>query len=301
MKNTRFFARGLSLALAVGLAAAAAMAQTPAPAPQKKKSAPAKGPTPAPPPAPPMEPKAVEILKAACDKLAEAKSMSFTAVGAYEVPSMLGPPLIYGRIYEVQLQRPSQLRVITVADGPRAEFYDDGKVMMSFHPAENMVAVADAPPTIDEALKKIYDIAGTYFPFTDVVVANPWKDIESGLKTAFYVGSSQLVGGVTTDVIAYESWGVFVQMWIGAEDKLPRMARAQYHDDPLQLRQSVQFTNWQLNPAVSADAFTTAKAATADRIAFSNPRMKSELPATVRPIGPPASPASKPKPTPKPK
>jgi hypothetical protein len=227
--------------------------------------------------------------------------MSFTALGAYEVPSMIGPPLIYGRIYEVQLQRPAQLAVMTVADGPRTEFYDDGKVMMSFHPAENLVAMTDAPPTIDAALKKIYDVAGTYFPFTDIVVANPWKDIESGLTTAFSVGTSNLVGGVTTDVVAYESWGVFVQMWIGQDDKLPRMARAQYHDDPLQLRQSVQFTNWKLNPPIGAGAFTSAKASTADKIAFTHPRMKSELPAEVRPVGPPGKPAPRPAATPKPK
>jgi hypothetical protein len=171
--------------------------------------------------------------------------------------------------------------------------------MMSFHPAENLVAVTDAPPTIDGALKKIYEIAGTYFPFTDVVVANPWKDIESGLKYAYSVGTSSLVGGVTTDVIAYESWGVFVQMWIGRDDQLPRMARAQYHDDPLQLRQSVQFTNWQINPTVPAGAFTTAKAASADKIPFNHPRMKSDLPADVKPIGPGRAP--KPGTTPKPK
>ncbi len=300
MKPSRLAARALSLALALGLTAAAAIAQSPAPPPKKKNSATA-APTPAPPPPLPLEPRAIEILKAACNKLAEAKSMSFTALGAYEVPSLLGPPLIYGRIYEVQLQRPSQLAVLTVGDGPRTEFYDDGKVMMSFHPAENLVAVADAPPTIDAALRKIYEVAGTYFPFTDIVVADPWKDLESGLKTAFYVGSSQLVGGVTTDVVAYESWGVFVQMWIGAEDRLPRMARATYHDDPMQLRQSVQFTNWQLNAAVADSAFTTAKAAGADRIAFGHPRMKSELPAQVQPIGPGKGSAPKPKATPKPK
>ena len=37
--------------------------------------------------------------------------MSFTALGAYEVPSLWGPPLIYGRIYEVALQRPDKLAV----------------------------------------------------------------------------------------------------------------------------------------------------------------------------------------------
>jgi hypothetical protein len=211
--------------------------------------------------------------------------MTFKAVGAYEVPSLWGPPLIYGRIYEVALQRPDKLRVITVADGPRTEFYDDGKVMMSFHPAENLVAVTEAPPTIEGALEKLFDVSGTYFPFTDIVVADPWGDIQPGLTGAFYVGESILVGGVTTDVVAYEDDGVFIQMWIGRDDRLPRMARAQFHDDPLQLRQSVQFTDWQLDPAVDPNGFTTAKAAAADKIAFNHPRMKPDTPAAAHPIG----------------
>jgi hypothetical protein len=284
-----------SLTLGCSLAATLAVAQAgPASA---KKAAPKPSPTARPLPAP--EAKAVDILKASCAKLAAAGSISFTALAAYEVPSLWGPPLIYGRISEVVLQRPDKLAVITVGDGPRTEFYDDGKVMMSFHPAENLVAVTDAPSSIDAALQKLYGIGGTYFPFTDVIVADPWKDMSDGLTGAFYVAESNLVGGVTTDVVAYETNGVFVQMWIGKDDQLPRMARAMYLDDPLQLRYSVQLSNWQLNPVVGPEKFTSAKAASADKIPFNHPKMKSDLPAAVKPAGAQKA-APKPKATPKP-
>jgi hypothetical protein len=42
--------------------------------------------------------------------------------------------------------------------------------MMAFEPAANLVAVADAPPTLDAALQAAYDAAAIYFPFTDVIV-----------------------------------------------------------------------------------------------------------------------------------
>jgi len=35
----------------------------------------------------------------------------------------------------------------------------------------------------------------------------------------FYIGQSTVVGGTTTDMVAYDSGGVFVEVWIGAEDK----------------------------------------------------------------------------------
>ena len=149
------------------------------------------------------------------------------------------PPRPAARLHdesEVTLQRPDKLRVITPGDGPASEFYYDGKTMMAFAPAENLVAVAEAPPTIDAALKAAYDAAAIYFPFTDLIVADPYRAIADGLKLAFYIGQSNVVGDTTTDMVAIASDVVFVQIWIGADDKLPRMMRAVYRDDPLRLR-----------------------------------------------------------------
>jgi hypothetical protein len=163
------------------------------------------------------------------------------------------------------------LRVIQDADGPASEFYYDGKTMVAFSPAENLVAVAEAPPTIDAALEAAYHQAAIYFPFSDVMVADPYADIAKGLELAFYIGQSRVVGETTTDMIAYASHGVFVQMWIGAEDKLPRMARAVFSKDPLRLRHQVEFSSWKLGGSMPAGAFTSARAAAAKRMPFAHP------------------------------
>jgi hypothetical protein len=84
----------------------------------------------APPQAPPIEPKAVDILKASCDALSMAKAMSFTAVSTYERAARNGQPLFYATKNEVTMQRPDKLRVITPGDGIPDEFYYDGKAMM---------------------------------------------------------------------------------------------------------------------------------------------------------------------------
>lgn len=220
---------------------------------------------------PAPEPKALEILKAASSRLAAARTMRFTAVVSYESPSRLGPPLVYTTRSDVTLQRPDKLRVITPGDGPAQEFYYDGKTMTAFEPAQNLAAVAEAPPTIDAALEAAYRSAAIYFPFMDVIVADPYKHIADGLELAFYIGQSKEVGGTTTDMVAYATHGVFVQIWIGAEDKLPRRARAVYGNDPSRLRHQADFSDWQLDGAVPADAFTSARAASAPRIPFAHP------------------------------
>jgi hypothetical protein len=222
---------------------------------------------------PVVEARAVDILKASSARLAAAKSMSFTAIVSYEHPSRYGPPLVYTTKSDVTMQRPDKLRVITFGDGPPSEFYYNGKIMMAFAPAENLVAVADAPPTIDAALKVAFDTAAIYFPFTDLIVSDPYKDIAQGLELAFYIGQSNVVGGTRTDMVAYVTSGVFVQAWIGAEDKLPRRLRAVYLDDPAQLRHEMDLSDWHLDAAVAGEFFESAKAASATRIPFAKPSM----------------------------
>jgi hypothetical protein len=180
------------------------------------------------------------------------------------------------------MQRPDKLKVVTSGDGLPSEFYYDGKSMMAFAPTENLLAVADAPPTIDRTLEAAYDSAAIYFPFADVIVADPYKDIADGLKVAFYIGQSNVVGNTTTDMIAYVTGGVFVQMWIGAQDKLPRRIDAVYLDDSAGLRHVLDLSDWRLDAATTADDFVLAKAGDAPHIAFARPDL-NDAPAMTPP------------------
>ena len=268
MQN-KMIRRGLLLASLILLAIGGAIvegaqqgAKKPAKSSAKKASPPAKL---------VIEEKATDILKAASSRLVAAKSMTFTAVVSYEQPSLIGPPIVYTTKSEVTMQRPDKLRVITPGDGPASEFYYDGKTMMAYEPAASLVAIADAPPTIDAALKAAQQSAAIYFPFSDLIVADPYQDIAGGLKFAFYIGQSKIVGGTTTDMLAYGNDDVFVEAWIGAEDKLPRMLRAVYSADPSRLRHQMELSDWKLDPAISPDSFTSSSAANAKRIQFARP------------------------------
>ncbi len=273
MIRNKSLVSALLLALGVVLTTSA-NAQQSQQAPQASKPAKSSSKAPAPAVTPVVEPKAIDLLKAASSRLAAARSMTFTAVVTYESPSRLGPALAYTTKSEVTMQRPDKLRVITLGDGPPSEFYYDGTTMMAFAPEENLVATAAAPPTIDGALKAAYDTAAIYFPFTDVVVADPYGDIVETLQYAFYIGQSRVVGGTTTDMVAYANDNVFVQIWIGADDKLPRMLRAVFRADALRLRHQMELSDWQLDLAVAADAFASSSAGAAMRIPFAPPDPK---------------------------
>ncbi len=281
MMNSRQLRRGLAL-LAGLILAATAGAQTTAPAAAAKPARPAAKKPAAPAYKLVVEPKAMDLLKAMSAKVAAAKAMTFTATVGYEFPSKLGPPIAYTMRYDVAMQRPDRLKVVMPGDGPASEFYYDGKTMMAYAPAENLVAVADAPPTIDAALMKAYSSAAIFFPFTDLLVTDPYAAMTDGVILAFYIGASEVVGGVKTDMLAWANKDVFLQIWIGVDDKLPRRVRAIYAADPLQLRNELDFTNWQLDPAIASETFKSQKALAAPRIALKSPA--SALPAGIKPL-----------------
>ena len=235
-----------------------------------------------------LEPKAITLLKDMSAKLAAAKTLRFTATVTYESPARTGLALAYTTMSMVTLQRPDKLRVITPGDGPATEFYYNGKTVTAFDPAANLAATVEAPPTIDAMLAAAEENAAIYFPFTDAIVADPYKDIAAGLKLAFVVGQSKVIGGVTTDILVLANDNVQVQLWIGANDKLPRMFRAQYFKDSAGFRHQVSFSNWQLNSQLPAGTFSSAQATAARHIEFARPDVAPAPPAA------PAAGATKP-------
>jgi len=225
-----------------------------------------------------IDPAAMALVKAMCDKLAAAKTMSFTAIATYESPDRTGVPLAYTTLSQVTMQRPDKLRIITPGDGPRTEFYYNGKTVQAYEPAANLVAVTEAPDTIDGMLRAAFDYAAIYFPFTDLIVSDPMKVIAENLRIAFIVGKSTIVGGMPTDIVVLVGKFAHVQLWIGSEDKLPRLARAIFIGDPAQYRHSVLLSDWKLDQTLPPDTFAWTPPAGAIRVPFASPGALPTMP-----------------------
>ena len=197
MMNSRQLRRGLALLAGLMLAATAG-AQTAAPA--AAAAAPATAAKPAKPAAKkPAAPAYKLVIEPQGDGPAQGDERAASRrrsrcrsrrPSATSIPSKLGPPIAYTMRYDVTMQRPDKLKILMPGDGPASEFYYDGKTMMAYAPAENLVAVADAPPTIDAALMAAYKKAAIFFPFTDLLVADPYAAMTDGAILAFYIGPS---------------------------------------------------------------------------------------------------------------
>ena len=261
--------RGALVAALTALTVASAAAQEQQPAPPAMAR-----PTPPVvylPDQPEVEPRAVGILEAMSQKLASARTLSFTSVATYESPARTGQPLAYLVKSEITLERPDKLRVITPGDGPASELFYDGKTVMAYTPSADMVAVADAPPTIDEMLHAAYRFAAIYFPFTDVIVADPWADLSKRLRLAFVVGQSTVLDDMTTDIVVIADDNAQAQIWVGRDDHLPRMIRATFFNEPGNFRHTAVFSDWKIDPKLPPGTFASEQAAKAKRIPFAPP------------------------------
>ena len=83
-------------------------------------------------------------------------------------------------------------------------------------------------------------------------------------------------------MVAWANDDVFLQIWIGVDDKLPRRLRAIFRTDPLELRHEMELSNWQLDGPIAQDTFASQKAQAAKRIAFASP--VAGLPPGVKPM-----------------
>jgi hypothetical protein len=274
----------------------AALAQTAPGAAPKPPRAAAK-PTPKPRVPLLVEQRAIDLIKAASARLAAAQSMAFIAIVDVEYPSKLGPPLAYPVRYDVAMQRPDKLRVLQSGAGLANEFYYDGKAILAYVPEANLVAVADAPPTIAATLKFASDKAAIYYPFMDLLLPDPYAVMTDKVMHAFYIGPSGAVGGVPTEAVAWATNDVFIQMWVGTEDKLPRRIRAMFANDPLKLRHDMQLSNWRLDLSHAPETFSSQKAQSAPRIPFAKPAVAPPPPGSkaVPKSARPAASAPKPK------
>jgi hypothetical protein len=253
---------GLALLVALGMTAVSAHAQHPQAAKTAQQS--------------PIEPKAIDILNASCEVLANAKAMSFNALSTYERAARNGQPLYYAVLNQVTMQRPDKLRVITPGDGTPGEFYYNGKTMMAYVPSADLVAVTEAPPTIDQMVDAAWEKAAIYFPFVDVILSKPCAVYqEDGLNSAFYVGQSKVVAGTTTDMVAITGDNIQAELWIGAQDRLPRLVRVVYPHEPAHALYQTEFSEWRLIDSVDPGTFSSDQAAKGKPMAFAPPGLRS--------------------------
>jgi hypothetical protein len=219
-----------------------------------------------------LDQRALDALKLMSDTLAQAKSVRFETRSMVPIKSNGIWVSLFGTSRVVK-EGPGKLFAETRGDFFPYDFYFDGKTVTAYSPTKNFYAEKAVLGTIDDVIEAAYREEGKSFPYADILVAEPYKVLTEGLINAVYVGQST-IGGVKTDHLVFFNKGVDWQIWIGAEDHLPRLVHANYLDDISEPNYTVEFLDWKLNGPVSPETFVFQNTSKAAKVEFRNPMQR---------------------------
>jgi hypothetical protein len=248
-------------------------------------SQPVAAPAPSQPVAPPVspqpvaasrDPRALDMLKLMSDKLSQAKSLRFQARSMAPIKSPAGMWVsLYGTSRVVK-EGSDKLFAETRGDFFPYDLYFDGKTITEYSPAKNLYAEKAAPGTVDSVIEQAYREEGKSFPYADILRAQPYDLLTEGLVSAVYVGQSTFrplsgAANVKADHLVFSNKGVEWQIWIGTEDRLPRLVCATYLDNVGEPSYIVEFGDWQIDEPVPPETFVFQNATQAAKVEFRNP------------------------------
>jgi len=213
------------------------------------------------------DPRALATLKSMSERLASARSLT---VRTDNTVPMLGPNLQWISLVgtaRVALERPNGLFIARAGDQTPMEIYYDGKTLTLHEPVERLYAEVSAPATVDATLTEVFGPALAGFPYLALLMSDPFAALTTDLGGALYVGHS-MIDGVKTEHLALRSPGVDWEIWIGAEDRLPRLVQAKYLDLGKAPAITTRFHDWSLGPQIPAATFRLEKAAGAKQIDY---------------------------------
>jgi hypothetical protein len=213
---------------------------------------------------------AMAALKEMSDTLAGAKTMRFKIRNLVPLKASSGDWITLLGAATVMREGTNQLFVETGGDLFHFRLYYDGKTVTAFAPQEKIYAQKDAPGSIDETLTGAANRGEVAFVFADLVSSDPYAAMTKGLLSASVVGTST-VDGVETQHLAVHGKGVDWEIWIGTNDRLPRLVTITDIHDARKPTQTVQLSDWQLGGNLPADTFSFTAPEGATKVAFRNP------------------------------
>jgi hypothetical protein len=228
--------------------------------------------------------KALDILKRMSDILTNAKSVSFEARSLVPVKT---PRNIWVNLYgssKVVKKGRNMLFAETRGDFAPYDFYYDGKTITAYAPDKNLYAEKPFPGDVDGLVAEAYRTEGRSFPYADILVTEPYEVLTRGLVNAVYVGQSTIgSANIKTDHLAFSNRGVGWQIWVGADDGLPRIVSATYLDDASEPSYGIEFFNWKIDAPVDDAAFAYKNTTGAQKVEFRHPNYGARRPMPPRP------------------
>ena len=203
-----------------------------------------------------INPDADEILRSMSKFLGAAKTFSVSVDSSIEVVTKEGQKLQMANSGSAVVERPSHFYFARRGKFADTEAFYDGKKLTFYGKNMNAYLQRDVAGSIDDALAVLERNIGVPVPAGDLLLANPYPTLSSGITASGYYGV-EYVGGVPSHHLAFRTAVVDWQLWVKAEgDPLPMKYVITSKGVEGSPQFSVQFGNWNLKPKIAANRFS---------------------------------------------
>jgi hypothetical protein len=231
---------GVSHPLAVSNARAQQPAATAPAAPNERK---------------PIDPKALELVRAMSAKLAGAKNFTVHAEIVYDDVMRAGRKLQFSAALDAAVRRTDGLAVEFLSDRGGKRLWYDGKTVTVLDVLHDAYMKKPAPATTTALLTELETKQGVAFPLADFLADDPAARLLADVQSAFVVGPADVLGTTTTQ-LAFSTSTLDWQIWIDADgDPLPRKVVITYRDRPSAPQYAAVFSNWEFPRSIEDARF----------------------------------------------
>jgi hypothetical protein len=213
-----------------------------------------------------IDPHADAVLKAMSSYLGGTKAFSADADIGFEVVTRNGQKLQLSSSAALVVRRPARFHIERNGMIAEAAFIFDGKTLTLYGKKSNVYAQMDVTGTIDDAIRAYELETGIPAPGADLLFADPYAILSSGVKSSTYIGTAY-VSGVECHHLAFREDDVDWQLWVQTGDRpLPMkyVITTKWHAGAPQYE--LVFRDWVVNPRINDRQFTFSAPAGATRL-----------------------------------
>ena len=217
-----------------------------------------------------VDDRADELLRAMSTTLAAAPGLAFR-VSAIEsmVDEQTGKMVHVTSLRSIALERPGRVSVEEVDSFGRHVAWFDAGTLTVVDSLSGRYAVEEVPKTIDAMFDHLFEEHGLVMPIADLLLADPYAVIASGLETGEALGPAS-VRGQRCEHLAFTQEDLDWQIWIEERDgrTLPLKLVITYKNEPGDPQYVAVFSGWDVAPVHPGDRFAAQVPADAERVSL---------------------------------
>ena len=232
-----------------------------------------------------IDAQAVQVLRDACQYLAEAPFFSITAEIWREHLTDAGQKVQFSRSMEMEVQRPNRFHTEVHSPHSQRGFWYDGQTLTILDRKRNLYSTTPAPANLDQAVDVARDQFGIDLPMVDLAVSDPFTNAMARVEAARDFGMAPAMGYLCHH-LAFTQDNIDWQIWIqDGPQPLIRKLVITHKNEPGSPEFTGLIREWNLISRIAPSDFAFVPPAGAAKVQMRNDATESGGNAGLKPTG----------------